>query len=198
MVIQFSYVTWFSSVFPLAGLFALLNNVVEIRSDAFKICMSFQRPIGERVRNIGAWQVCACRIQHPWFQVPNGWSTSFTMCPNLLKCQLWGAKTKQYILCTKYCVHCAYTQSSPLWLNSTSCSSSVLDWSMPIKSYQIMIKKFVLTRETFSGYEICRSWNILDNSHSLADEDQWDKLHVQLFISLIKFTRNGRVINISV
>lgn len=57
MVIQFSYVTWFSSVFPLAGLFALLNNVVEIRSDAFKICMSFQRPIGERVRNIGAWQV---------------------------------------------------------------------------------------------------------------------------------------------
>ena len=65
MVIQFSYVTWFSSVFPLAGLFALLNNVVEIRSDAFKICMSFQRPIGERVRNIGAWQVCACRTKHP-------------------------------------------------------------------------------------------------------------------------------------
>ena len=112
---------------------------------------------------------------------------------------LW--KTKRFILCTKYCVHCAYTQSSPLWFNSTSCSSSVLDWSMPIKSYQIMIKKFVLTRETFSGYEICRRyiyiyWNILDNSHSLADEDQWDKL--QLFISLIKFTRNGRVINISV
>ena len=71
-------------------------------------------------------------------------------------------KTKRYILCTKYCVHCAYTQSSPLWLNSTSCSSSVLDLSMPIKSYQIMIKKFVLTRETFSGYEICRSYTHIE------------------------------------
>ncbi|XP_067931907.1 anoctamin-8-like [Watersipora subatra] len=56
MVIQFSYVSWFSPVFPLAGFFALLNNVVEIRSDAFKICMSFQRPFGERARDIGAWK----------------------------------------------------------------------------------------------------------------------------------------------
>lgn len=56
MAIQFGYVTWFSGVFPLAGLCALVNNVVEIRSDAFKLCASFQRPFGELARDIGAWE----------------------------------------------------------------------------------------------------------------------------------------------
>ncbi|KAG1709819.1 Anoctamin-8 [Nymphon striatum] len=39
-----------------AGLCALLNNIIEIRSDAFKLCMIHQRPFGERVENIGTWQ----------------------------------------------------------------------------------------------------------------------------------------------
>ncbi|XP_048733294.2 anoctamin-8-like isoform X2 [Ostrea edulis] len=56
MFIQFGYVTLFSSAFPLAALCALLNNVVEIRSDAFKLCMTYQRPFGKTVENIGAWQ----------------------------------------------------------------------------------------------------------------------------------------------
>ena len=57
MFIQFGYVTLFSSAFPLAALCALLNNVVEIRSDAFKLCMTYQRPFGKTVENIGTWQV---------------------------------------------------------------------------------------------------------------------------------------------
>ena len=57
MFIQFGYVVLFSSAFPLAGLCALLNNVVEIRSDAFKLCTNLQRPFGVRVENIGTWQV---------------------------------------------------------------------------------------------------------------------------------------------
>lgn len=56
MFIQFGYVTLFSSAFPLAAFCALLNNVVEIRSDAFKLCMTYQRPFGKTVENIGTWQ----------------------------------------------------------------------------------------------------------------------------------------------
>ena len=61
MFIQFGYVILFSSAFPLAALCALLNNVIEIRSDAFKLCAIFQRPFGQRARNIGTWQVWRAR-----------------------------------------------------------------------------------------------------------------------------------------
>ncbi|KAL5004591.1 hypothetical protein ScPMuIL_018047 [Solemya velum] len=56
MFIQFGYVTLFSSAFPLAALCALLNNFIEVRSDAFKLCFNHQRPFGRRVENIGIWQ----------------------------------------------------------------------------------------------------------------------------------------------
>ncbi|GAB1604800.1 anoctamin-8-like isoform X2, partial [Argonauta hians] len=55
MFIQFGYVTLFSSAFPLAALCALMNNVIEIRSDAFKLCMTCRRPFGQQVENIGSW-----------------------------------------------------------------------------------------------------------------------------------------------
>ncbi|XP_074834626.1 anoctamin-8 isoform X2 [Carettochelys insculpta] len=48
MFIQFGYVVLFSSAFPLAALCALINNVIEIRSDAFKLCTGLQRPFGQR------------------------------------------------------------------------------------------------------------------------------------------------------
>ncbi|XP_063955758.1 anoctamin-8-like [Lytechinus pictus] len=56
MVIQFGYVILFSSAFPLAGTFAVINNIIEIRSDAFKLCSITHRPFGQRVENIGSWQ----------------------------------------------------------------------------------------------------------------------------------------------
>ncbi|XP_042635979.1 anoctamin-8 isoform X1 [Catharus ustulatus] len=56
MFIQFGYVVLFSSAFPLAAMCALLNNVIEIRSDAFKLCTGLQRPFGQRVPSIGQWQ----------------------------------------------------------------------------------------------------------------------------------------------
>lgn len=58
MFLQFGYVFLFSSAFPLAALWALINNVTEIRSDAFKMVNIFQRPFAESASNIGAWQVC--------------------------------------------------------------------------------------------------------------------------------------------
>ncbi|NXA42563.1 ANO8 protein, partial [Eudromia elegans] len=56
MFIQFGYVVLFSSAFPLAAMCALVNNVIEIRSDAFKLCTGLQRPFGRRVESIGQWQ----------------------------------------------------------------------------------------------------------------------------------------------
>lgn len=56
MLVQMGYVVLFSSSFPLAGLCALANNILEIRSDAFKLAHVHQRPFGQRVANIGTWQ----------------------------------------------------------------------------------------------------------------------------------------------
>ncbi|KAM4548533.1 anoctamin-8 isoform 2-T2 [Odontesthes bonariensis] len=56
MFVQFGYVVLFSSAFPLAAMCALINNIIEIRSDAFKLCTGLQRPFGIRVENIGQWQ----------------------------------------------------------------------------------------------------------------------------------------------
>lgn len=56
MLIQIGYVVLFSAAFPLAGLCALANNLLEIRSDAFKLAHVHQRPFGQRVANIGTWQ----------------------------------------------------------------------------------------------------------------------------------------------
>ncbi|XP_018321990.1 anoctamin-10 isoform X2 [Agrilus planipennis] len=56
MFIQFGYVVLFSSVYPAAALWAVINNVLEIRADAFRLCLVHQRPISRKVKDIGAWQ----------------------------------------------------------------------------------------------------------------------------------------------
>lgn len=55
MVLQFGFVTIFVAAFPLAPLFAIINNAFEIRLDAKKLITSFRRPIAQRVKNIGVW-----------------------------------------------------------------------------------------------------------------------------------------------
>ena len=57
MFIQFGYVILFSPAYPLAGCCALLNNLIEIRGDAYKLCLIHKRPFGTRVNSIGSWQV---------------------------------------------------------------------------------------------------------------------------------------------
>jgi hypothetical protein len=46
-------VTLFVASFPLAPLFALLNNIIEIRLDAKKFVMGLRRPIAVRAKDIG-------------------------------------------------------------------------------------------------------------------------------------------------
>ncbi|XP_072334386.1 anoctamin-7 isoform X2 [Scyliorhinus torazame] len=55
MVLQFGFITIFVAAFPLAPLFALLNNWVEIRLDAQKFVCEYRRPVAERAQNIGVW-----------------------------------------------------------------------------------------------------------------------------------------------
>lgn len=54
MLVQFAMVALFSSVYPLAALFAFVNNCMEIRTDAFK-ALHTQRPLPQRVASLGAW-----------------------------------------------------------------------------------------------------------------------------------------------
>lgn len=55
MVIQFGFVTIFVAAFPLAPLFALLNNIIEIRLDAYKFVTQWRRPLAARAQDIGIW-----------------------------------------------------------------------------------------------------------------------------------------------
>lgn len=55
MVLQYGFVTIFVAAFPLAPLFALLNNVLEMRLDAKKLLTFYRRPVSQRVRDIGVW-----------------------------------------------------------------------------------------------------------------------------------------------
>ncbi|KAH9514072.1 Anoctamin-7 [Bulinus truncatus] len=55
MILQFGFITIFVAAFPLAPLFALLNNWVEIRLDAHKFVCETRRPVAERAQDIGVW-----------------------------------------------------------------------------------------------------------------------------------------------
>ncbi|KAB0357134.1 hypothetical protein FD754_001290, partial [Muntiacus muntjak] len=56
MIIQFGFVTLFVASFPLAPLLALVNNILEIRVDAWKLTTQYRRMVPEKARDIGAWQ----------------------------------------------------------------------------------------------------------------------------------------------
>ncbi|XP_067851723.1 anoctamin-7-like isoform X2 [Heptranchias perlo] len=55
MVLQFGFITIFVAACPLAPLFALLNNWIEIRLDANKFVCEYRRPVVERTQEIGIW-----------------------------------------------------------------------------------------------------------------------------------------------
>ncbi|XP_065333493.1 anoctamin-7-like isoform X2 [Cloeon dipterum] len=77
MVLQFGFITIFVAAFPLAPLFALLNNWVEIRLDAQKFVCETRRTVAERAENIGIW----CKILHMLAHlavISNGFLIAFT------------------------------------------------------------------------------------------------------------------------
>jgi len=57
LAVQFGYSTLFVSAFPLCPLMGMMNNYVEIRSDAFKLINMYQRPLPHGAQDIGTWLV---------------------------------------------------------------------------------------------------------------------------------------------
>ncbi|CAM6000141.1 unnamed protein product [Sphagnum balticum] len=56
MMLQYGFVTLFVAAFPLAPLFALLNNLIEIRLDAYKFTVAHRRPTPHKARDLGVWR----------------------------------------------------------------------------------------------------------------------------------------------
>jgi anoctamin-8 len=55
MVIQFGFVCFFSMAFPIAPLCALVNNLIHMRSGAYKMCYIYKRPVARKASGIGIW-----------------------------------------------------------------------------------------------------------------------------------------------
>ena len=55
VTITYGYLALFAVACPVAPLLALINCVTEIRGDAFKLCVAFQRPVFEVQESIGSW-----------------------------------------------------------------------------------------------------------------------------------------------
>jgi len=64
VVIQFGYVTLFVAAFPLAPLFALVNNYLKVRIDAWNLLCVMQRPVPVSAKGIGSWEACLQTISY--------------------------------------------------------------------------------------------------------------------------------------
>ncbi|XP_066910588.1 anoctamin-4-like isoform X4 [Clytia hemisphaerica] len=77
IVLQYGFVTMFVAAFPLAPLFALINNMVEIRLDASNFIHNFRRPVAERAEDIGAWYSILATLT-TFSTIVNGFVLAFT------------------------------------------------------------------------------------------------------------------------
>ncbi|KAG0373041.1 Anoctamin-7, partial [Mortierella sp. AD032] len=55
-VIQFGFCTLFVTSFPVAPAFALINNWIDLRMEAFRLLSQYRRPIAFRAQDIGMWE----------------------------------------------------------------------------------------------------------------------------------------------
>uniref|UniRef100_A0A1I8IQ06 Anoctamin n=1 Tax=Macrostomum lignano TaxID=282301 RepID=A0A1I8IQ06_9PLAT len=86
MVLQFGFLTLFMAAMPLAPMFALLNNVMELRLDAWKMLRLMRRPLARRASDIGAWGADPVLPRCPYRWSPMPWwsastATSSGACP---------------------------------------------------------------------------------------------------------------------
>jgi hypothetical protein len=55
-VVQFSFVACFSIVLPITPLLCLLNYLLSMRYDAYKLCRGRRRPLAQKTGGIGIWE----------------------------------------------------------------------------------------------------------------------------------------------
>ncbi|XP_037110168.1 anoctamin-10 isoform X3 [Syngnathus acus] len=95
LLVQFGYLSLFSCVYPLTAVLLLINNVTEIRSDAYKICKLFRKPFSAPVANMGVWQI-AFEILSFVAVVSNCWL--LTLSPQLQRMQHEGQMSNSDIM----------------------------------------------------------------------------------------------------
>ena len=55
LVVEFGYITLFASAFPLASALSIFCNLIELKSDMFKLTFITRRPPASRAASIGTW-----------------------------------------------------------------------------------------------------------------------------------------------
>lgn len=55
LAVQYGYVTLFVAAFPLAPFLAYVSNLVEIRTDGWKLIHAFRRALPSGAQDIGTW-----------------------------------------------------------------------------------------------------------------------------------------------
>uniref|UniRef100_A0A671RNY4 Anoctamin n=1 Tax=Sinocyclocheilus anshuiensis TaxID=1608454 RepID=A0A671RNY4_9TELE len=92
MVLQFGFITIFVAACPLAPLFALINNWVEVRLDAQKFVCEYRRPVVERAQDIGIWLTILKFISY-LAVISNAFLIAFTsdFLPRLFYCYTTGS-----------------------------------------------------------------------------------------------------------
>ena len=67
MVIQYGYITLFASAFPFAPALSFITNIIEMKSDGFKVSFLVKKPQVKRVKSIGTWNTVL--IIQTWISV---------------------------------------------------------------------------------------------------------------------------------
>eukprot|EP01047_Picozoa_sp_COSAG01_P039064 COSAG01_NODE_3207_length_6420_cov_9.039393_3_plen_184_part_00 len=70
MTVQFGFMTLFAVAYPIGSLFALINNLFELRVDGQKLTSDCRRPRYREAEDIGSWMtalqcICACSPFYP-------------------------------------------------------------------------------------------------------------------------------------
>eukprot|EP00997_Jenningsia_sp_PLL12_P002329 NODE_139_length_2389_cov_64.923932_g121_i0.p1 GENE.NODE_139_length_2389_cov_64.923932_g121_i0~~NODE_139_length_2389_cov_64.923932_g121_i0.p1 ORF type:complete len:753 (+),score=267.26 NODE_139_length_2389_cov_64.923932_g121_i0:25-2259(+) len=106
MMMQLGYICNFTQAWALAPVAAIVNNFLEIRSDAFKLCYGSRRPVPRPDGDVGEWQNTMYAVPLLAIPVVSGLITLATgqldrisgcamgeeeMAPNL-SCLLWGTR----------------------------------------------------------------------------------------------------------
>ncbi|XP_027887975.1 anoctamin-10 [Xiphophorus couchianus] len=123
LLVQFGYLSLFSCVFPLTAVLLLLNNLTEIRSDAYKICKLFRKPFCPPVASMGVWKV-AFEVLSFVSVVSNAWL--LLLSPRLQKMSqeagmsssnlLMGAVMVEHVLILVKVIMAALIPDEPDWI----------------------------------------------------------------------------------
>lgn len=100
-VIQFGFITIFVTAFPLGPLFAWLNNLFEIRLDAYKFIRDYRRPRAARAEDIGELKI------RPFLHAIVKPINYFHSCV-LFRYLVFNSQRSRYFFCSYKCMFAVY------------------------------------------------------------------------------------------